>query len=488
MNYSWIKPQPETQGFTRYINLVRARLGLVVATVAIAIGAAAGYLGRAEKIYEANTDVLVIPVPSDSPLGAIGLLRSSPDPTRDVSTIARLITVPAVAKRVRKQLNLKVSSRSLLSKVRAEPVAQSDIVTITVRANTARDTQRLANAFGDAVIADRTARMHTAIDAAIPGLRRQLAALPSNERGISEPAQRLRELQQLRQSQDPTLRLEVPADLPTAPVSPKPVLSLIVATVGGLVVGLGGVFALQLLDPRLRRRDQLSDRFSLPILAAIPKERQPRKAPPLRRGDLSAGGQEAYNGLRAALKASTPADVPRGRTIMVTGPSRGDGKTTTALNLAAALANLRQDVILLDADWRDPAVARTFNLNSGIDVHADMTSELSLERALVTINQGGPSLRVLPTLPSSLAAEVTFSSPDAASLLMRATAISDWVIIDAPPLNHVPDLLPLAREVDDVLLVVQLGRTDLGELGQLSEMLIQQEITPAGFVVVGAGS
>jgi Mrp family chromosome partitioning ATPase len=264
------------------------------------------------------------------------------------------------------------------------------------------------------------------------------------------------------------------------------VLSIIIALIGGLVLGLGAVFALQLLDPKLRREDQLSERFSLPILAAIPKERRPRNGPPLRRSQLSAGGQEGYNTLRAALTVSRRIQTPGGRTVMITGPSRGDGKTTSALNLAAALANGRQDVILVDADWRRPAVGRALDLNSGLDVHADMQRELSLEQALVTIGEAGAALRVLPTMPGSVAAEVALSSPDAESLLLRATAISDWVVVDSPPLNHVPDLLALARQVDDVVLVVHLGRTDLRELAQLSEMLMQQDITPTGFVVIGA--
>lgn len=486
MSTSWIKPAPETPGLSRYLKLVRTRLWLIVATVAVALGGAAGYLARAEKVYEASVDLLVSPVAQDSPLIDLGLPRESSDPTRDVSTVARLVGIVSVADRVKQELKLPQTSKQLLSDIKAEPVALSSIVNVSVKSDTAVGAQQLANAVGDAFIAERTERMQKKIEELLPGLRSQVKGLPRADRGSAPVAAKLRQYAELRTQQDPTLRVEVPASLPSAPTSPKPVLSVAVALIGGLVLGLGGVFALQLLDPRLRREDQLSERFSVPVLAAIPTERGPRRGPPLRRSQLSAGAQEGYNQLRAALTVARRISTPGGRTVMITGPSRGDGKTTSAINLAAALANGRQDVILLDADWRRPAVGRALDLNSGLDLHADMQHELSLEQALVTIGEAGAALRVLPTVPGSVAAEVALSSPDAESLLLRATALADWVVVDAPPLNHVPDLLALARQVDDVVLVVHLGRTDLSELTQLTEMLTQHNITPAGFVVIGA--
>ena len=486
MTTSWIKPAPETPGLSRYMKLVRTRLWLIVATVAVALGGAAGYLARAEKVYEASVDLLVSPVAQDSPLIDLRLPRESAEPTRDVSTVARFVGIASVADRVKKQLKLPQTSKQLLANIKAEPVASSRIVNVSVKSDSAEGAKKLADAVGAAIIADRTEAMHRAIEAQLPGLRAQVAGLPRADRGSAPVAAKLRQYGELRNQPDPTLSIEVPASLPSGPTSPKPVLSVIVALIGGLVLGLGGVFALQLLDPRLRREDQLSERFSLPTLAVIPKEPGPRRGPPLRRSQLSAGAQEGYGQLRAALMVSHRIATPGGRTVMITGPSRGDGKTTSAINLAAALTNGRQDVILLDADWRRPAVGRALDLNSGLDLHANMQHELSLEQALVTIGEAGGALRVLPTVPGSVAAEVALSSPDAESLLLRATALSDWVIVDAPPLNHVPDLLALARQVDDVVLVVHLGRTDLNELTQLTEMLTQHNITPAGFVVIGA--
>jgi succinoglycan biosynthesis transport protein ExoP len=490
MTALWIKPQAEKQAFSRYISLVRARLWLVFVTILVSIGAAAGYLLQAEKVYEASVDILVSPVMQDSPLVQLGLpSESGADPSRDVSTVSRIIPTPAVARRVLKNLGLAGTSRDLIEGVSVEPIAQSNLVNIAARAGTPKLTQRLANAWGRAVIAERTERMHQAIDDAVPALRAQVDRLPPSERPGSASLAALREFEQLRARPDPTLRIEVPAVLPAAPVSPRPVVSIATALIGGLALGLGAVFALQLLDPRLRRMDQLSDRFSLPVLASIPKERSARKGPPLLRGQLSPRGRDAYNQLRAALTSRLrPDGMESGRTVLITGPSRGDGKTTAALNIATSLADAHQDVILLDADWRRAAVWRALDLDSGLDLHADMQRALTLEHALVEVGSStdGSALRVLPAMPGSVAAEVALSSPDGDTLLERARTLSNWVVIDAPPLQYTPELVRLARGADDVLLLVHLGRTDLKELDQLAELLTQYDITPAGLVVVGA--
>lgn len=484
MMAAWIRPKADSQGLPRYIGIVRSRLLLLAAMVALSLAARAGYLTTTEKVYEADTDLLVSPLPQSSAVGGFGLLRESENPTRNVSTIARLITVPAVAERVKQKLDLDVSTRELLRRVNAQPVALSSIVNVAVEAETAEAAERLANAFGEAVIEERTARLHRELDAVIPSLRASVRSLPPATRGQSTLVPQLRELEQLRERRDPTVRVEVPADRPPSPVSPKLVLSLVVALIGGLIVGLGGVFALHFLDPRLRRKEQLQELYDLPILASIPSEHGSRNAPPLRRAQLSVAAQEGYNALRASLVARDAG--LDGSAVLVTSPSRSDGKTTTALNLAAALTIARRDVILLDGDWRRPAIGSALQLFNGSDLYADMARDVTLEQALVSIDEADSAMRVLPTAPGSVAAEMALSSPDSELLLERATAIADWVVVDAPPLNHAPDLLTLARRVDYVVIVVHLGRSDLRELERLTDMLVQQDVRPAGFVVLGS--
>ena len=123
------------------------------------------------------------------------------------------------------------------------------------------------------------------------------------------------------------------------------------------------------LDPRLRREEQLRELYSLPILARVPKEkraptftlgkrrfgigpreRERRALPP---GELSAATLESYRTLRTMLAAQRR-DDGNSRSILVTGPSPSEGKTTTAINLASSLALAGNRVILIEADFRRP--------------------------------------------------------------------------------------------------------------------------------------
>jgi Mrp family chromosome partitioning ATPase len=70
-------------------------------------------------------------------------------------------------------------------------------------------------------------------------------------------------------------------------------------------------------------------------------------------------------------------------------------------------------------------------------------------------------------------------------LVLQARRLADFVIVDSPPLTDVIDALPLVDYVDDVVLVAGVGRTNLGKLAQLGELLAEHGIRPAGFAVVG---
>jgi Mrp family chromosome partitioning ATPase len=80
------------------------------------------------------------------------------------------------------------------------------------------------------------------------------------------------------------------------------------------------------------------------------------------------------------------------------------------------------------------------------------------------------------------------SLPAAEALLEEAKRLADYVVLDSPPLTQVIDAMPLARRADDVVLVVRLGSSKLAQLARLGDLLDQNEIRPAGFVVVGGAA
>src|SRR3954454_22708989 len=394
---SWLSPSVDEQGLARYATTLRERKWLIVATVLVTTLAAIVYLATATKVYEAEADILITPVDSSPPVpSSPGLIHDPSDPTRDVETASRLIVTNNVARRVKTTIHFSGPSSDLQAKVTVEPVAQSNIVSITAEGSSPKEAQRLANAFATQAVADRTAKFHDALDRAITNLEAQVptsgpgsVATDSN----SLPAQ-LNRMKSLADQDDPTIRVETLAALPTSPSSPKPKLTIAAAIVACLVLGIGGAFALQVLDPRLRREEQLRRLYGLPILARIPKDSRAHGAGALAPEMLSPTTIEAYRTLRATLAASRGREVGA-TSILVTSPSPSEGKTTSAINLASSLALAGNKVILIEADLRRPAIAKALGIEPRHGTGSVLLETVDLVDALATTRAYGNYLQVL---------------------------------------------------------------------------------------------
>jgi capsular exopolysaccharide synthesis family protein len=480
----WVHPPAEQEGLQRYVETIRERIWLIVTAVVITTAIAVLYVATATKMYEADADLLVTPVSGDNPvLTSLGLIRESADPTRDVETASRLVTNINVAERVKKAIDSPDSAQTLLDKVKAEPVAQSNIVAVSARETSPRAAQRLANAFAEQAVAERTASMYQQIDAQLPQLEAQLrqGALPAE--GEISLADQIAQLQALRTSTDPTMRVETEAALPSSQASPRPTLSIAGGIAAGLILGIAAAFAAQVLDPRLRREAQLRRSYRLPILGRIPKDPRAKESP-LAPRQVSPATGEAYRALRANLATSRRSNG-EGRVILVTGSSPSEGKTTTAINLATSLALAGNRVILIESDLRRPVLSRVIDARPDRGVVSVLIENSTLAESLIPSPTYGPNLRLLLSdYEGGWIAEL-FSIPTAEQMIEDARHMADFVIIDSAPLNEVVDALPLAVQSDDVLLVVRLGVTRLDKLSQLAELLAENGVRPAGFAVVG---
>jgi capsular exopolysaccharide synthesis family protein len=480
----WLQPPPEQEGLNRYVATIRERIWVVLMALAIALGVVIVYLATATKMYEGQANLVITPQPAQSTsLITLPYIYQSSDPTRDVQTASGLVTNVDVADRVRAQLHSNLSSEGLLGLVKAEPVASSNFVAVTVRADSPTLARDLANAFATQAVSLQTQRLHQYVAQTLPGLRARLRAAGSA--ATLELQQAVTELETVGASPDPTMRVQTSATLPTAPVSPRPLLSIAGGIVGGVILGLAGAFALQVLDPRLRREEQLRRLYRLPILARIPKEQRSGTDTPLQPLSLSPAASEAYRTLRGTLAVNrrTTGDGPRA--ILVTGSSPSEGKTTTGINLATSLAAAGNSVILIEADLRRPSIGRALEVTPEYGVVSVLIESGELEEALVTTPTSGANLGLLLADYEGGWISELFALPAARKLIDDAKALADYVIIDSPPITDVIDALPLASYVDDVLLVVRLGKTKLSKLAQLGELLAENGIRPVGFALVG---
>lgn len=480
----WLRPRVETEGAVRYLATIREWWWLILLTTILAVGIAAAYVATAEKVYRADADLLITPVSSGDPATAgLGLITESSDPTQVVSTAARLVATPAAAAATRVRLRLDRSPQEILDAVRVEPIAQSNLVAVTAEADTAAGAARLANAFAESAIAVRTQQMHAQIAARLPALRERLEALPPEERtGAGSLGERISGLEALATASDPTIRVATRALAPGSPASPQPKLAIAAGLLGGLIVGLGAAFASQALDPRLRREEQLRELFQLPLLARVPRLPGTRNRGPLPPERLTPAAIEAYRTLRATLAATVGEEA---RSVLITSSSPGEGKTTAAINFAESLAAAGHHVLLIEGDLRRPTIGEALGMHPAVGVGAVLVKRATLSEAVVASPEYGENLGFLLVERSSVSLADRLSLPTARQLVAEAETIADYVVIDSPPLTEVTDALPLAQEVDAVVILARIGVSRLNRLVELGETLAQGNVEPAGLVVIG---
>jgi capsular exopolysaccharide synthesis family protein len=486
---SWLQPPEEAAGLRVYVETLRERWKMIALITLVTTAAAIAYVLTATKEYESQAEILVTPVSSSDPiLATLGLITESNEPTRPIETASKFVTNNDVAELVKKEVGTDESAEDLLAEVSAAPIAQSNVVAVTVKADSADFSRELANAFANAAVIDRTRRLHERIATTIPQLEQQIAVAP-NESGTAGESlgAELALLKTLENSPDPTISVDAEAATPGTQVWPRTALSVVAGIFAGLVIGITAAFAAQTLDPRLRREQQIRRSYRLPILARIPRDPSGRsEGRPLNPRKVEAITTEAYRTLRSSfITRSTGGGT--GRIVLVTGSSVSEGKTSTAVNLATSLALAGKRVILVEADLRRPSLARALDLDAvDAGVVSTLLGNTTLDEALVSLPDYGGNLRVLPADNEGGWIAELFSIPAAETMLEHAAAMADFVIIDSAPLTEVVDALPLARRADDVLIVVRLGRTRIDNLSRLTEMLADNGIKPIGFALVNA--
>lgn len=241
---------------------------------------------------------------------------------------------------------------------------------------------------------------------------------------------------------------------PGLQVGPRTKVNLGIGLFLGLLVGSVLALLLETLDRTVKTPDQACELFGTPLLAMVPRLRSDTiSAAAVAEQPLSPAG-ESYRTLRTATRF-VDLDRPL-RTLLVTSPSAGEGKTTTATNLAVALAQSGEGVILVDADLRRGRVVQELGLPEGVGLTSVITRDADLDvalqdwRGLIRVLGCGP----LPPNPSEI-----LGSQLMVTLLDDLQARADIVVIDSAPVLPVTDSVALATQVDGVIIVARAGKT-----------------------------
>ena len=244
------------------------------------------------------------------------------------------------------------------------------------------------------------------------------------------------------------------------PTSPKKSMTLMAALAAGLVVGSGLALTHDRLDQRIRLPDEAARLLGIPVLGVIPAVRDAELADRSQIGCAVYGSPcsalaDAHQSLGMAVHLAWPKEDAK--TMLITSPNRGDGKSTTASNLAIAMALAGRKTLLIDADLRRPVQHEIFNLLNAVGLADVVMRNVRVEQAIQRADVEGLSILTCGALPPN-PAEIT-SGPAFAKVLRSLEESYDLIIVDSPPIFAAPDARILGAQADVALLVLRADRS-----------------------------
>ena len=480
--------QPST--LRDYLQIVRRGWWTVVAVVALTTLSAALFSARQEWLYQASAELFVRP--------GIDAFQA---PERALQTQADVATASTeVARRVRDALGTGTTPD-----ITVTPKTDSNILVFTSTAASPGLAARAATEYAAQYRDFQRELVTDDIREALNDVEAEIAEVRARTRRRLDPTlyasllQRREELRSLEVLETSKAFLVKPATTGVQ-VQPKNVRNVLLGFGFGLVLGLGLVFLREALDTRVRSTDEIAETLGIPLLARVPgpPKRLRRANRLVMINDPESSGADAFRILRANIEIAR--SETGAKTILVTSAGEREGKSTTAANLAVALARGGQRVVLVDLDLRRPALHRFFDLG-GPGIAQVALGRTTLEDALAPIPLVWPGSHTLPTpegngvrpvggllhvLPvGSMRENVDDVLTDRvlANVLEDLRKNADVVLIDSTPLG-VGDAVAVTAAVDALLVVT---RVDVVRplLRELARILRAVPVPKLGFVATG---
>ncbi len=447
-------------------------------------------------VYQASTSILINEAPTTKSADYNSILTNE----RLTQTYSQLLTKQPALDGVIQVLGLDLTVRDLKAMISVQPVRDTQLIEIQVEDTDPLRAALIANALVMEFARQNQALQSSRYQASKESLEKQLdqidqqiqqasaaiAKLGSSDSDLAEKdrlqafqAQYRQTYVYLLQSYEAVRLAEAqstsnvvqaePAVAPTTPIRPRVLLNTALASIVGLLLAIGAVFLIEALDDTLRNPEDISRRLGVPILGLIARHQMEDRSPVVLNQPRTPVA-EAFRSLRTNIQFTS---VDRSiRSLLVTSPSPGDGKSTIALNLAAVVAQNDRRVVVLDADLRRPLVHKAMHLPNLRGV-SDLFVQSSVMLNDVIQQTSIPSLQVitsgnLPPNPSEL-----LGSEKMGEIMHSIQTQADLLVIDTPPVLAVTDAAVLSPRVDGVILVVRPGATKLAACKQTVDQIRQ---------------
>ncbi|WP_082133099.1 polysaccharide biosynthesis tyrosine autokinase [Mycolicibacterium obuense] len=406
-----------------FLKLLRARWVTVCATVLVTVLSATIVSLATTPLYQASTRLFVSTTAGTSLAETYQGNRFSQE---RVASYTELLTGETLAQRTVDKMGLDMSAAALRSKVSASAKPETVLIDVSVLDESPVRARDIANTLSDEFVT----------------LVRELETPDAGARP------------------DSRVVVEQRASIPATPVVPKTGRNIALSLLLGTLLGVGLAILRDLLDNTVKDRENLEELAGTGIVGSIPLDKERRKQAAIAFDRDNSGIAEAFRKLRTNLQFVAVDQPPR--VIVVTSSMPHEGKSTTAVNLALALAEAEHSVVLVDGDMRRPMLDSYLDLVGAVGFSTVLSGAAVLDDALQETRFPGLSVLTsgaIPPNPSEL-----LGSLAARKLLNELRTRFDYVIVDSTPLLAVTDAAILAAGADGVLLMARYGQTKRDQL------------------------
>ncbi|MCX8496117.1 MAG: polysaccharide biosynthesis tyrosine autokinase [Akkermansiaceae bacterium] len=436
----------------QFINVLRSRWITVCVTALVPILGAVAYTLTQTPLYQASTRLFVSTTAGKSVSDLYSGNRLSLD---RVVSYTQLLTGETLAQRTIDRLDLNMNAQTVAARVTAKSKPNTVLIDVGVLDPSPVQARDIANALSDEFVT-------------------MVSELETPSRGATPEAR---------------VVVEQRASIPGAPVVPNKKRNLALGIALGAMLGVGLALLRDKLDNTIKNPEALEEVAGTGVVGYIPFDKKLATDHSISFDTDNSATAEAFRKLRTNLQFLAVDNPPR--LIVVTSSSPSEGKSTTVINIALALAEAEHNVVVVDGDLRRPRLGKYLDLVGSVGFSTILSGGAPLDDVLqktkfsnLTALTSGP----IPPNPSellgSLAAKKMFSD-------LRAKF--DYVIVDSSPLLAVTDGAILAAEADGAIVAVRAGKTKRDQLAHGIGMLRDVDAKLLGAVLTmlptrGSGS
>ena len=395
----------ETLTLREVLGILRRRAVLIV-MCAVLLGVAAYGFSKLERKRYTATAALAF---SDNSLSQeiAGLPPSySTNALAQQASDLELVRLGDMAARTAAVLGHGLTEQQVAGSVSAAAQGESSVVTVSATAASPALAAAIANTYSNEFVAEQQSSNRAYFASALALVERQLARLPGTQRtgpdgvALQDRAQTLGLLAELRYG---NVQLTQPALAPRGPSSPRTSRNTVLAILLGGLIGIGLALALERLDTRVRRPDELAEIHGRPLLGTVPDDASLARSVSIPPGALSPAALGSFNAIRAHMRLLAGGALPH--VLLLASGQAGDGTTTVARNLAQAAARASKRVLLIEADLRRATLAAALDLQPSPGLADVLLGAVSMPEATHSVDGDAgagawPGERRLDVLPA----------------------------------------------------------------------------------------